>query len=164
VLPRLLRDAMIIETWEGTHNTLCLQIARDAARSDLIDRWRAEINATLSEWPRDFLTRTRARFDQTLRQSLDELSPNRLVDRDWAATHARRIVDRLGTLLELAWMAMAALRFAHDDATPALLTVAAAHSLLPSLNVFDESGFGATARHWAALIDEAPVTASLADL
>jgi acyl-CoA dehydrogenase len=161
VLPRLLRDAMIIETWEGTHNTLCLQIARDAARSDLIDRWRAEINATLSRWPRSFLSQTRARFDQTLRQTLDELSPNRLEDREWAATHARRLVDRLGSLLELAWMAMTALRSAHDDATPALLTVAAAHSILPSLNVFDESGFFATARHWAALIDEAPVSPSI---
>ena len=48
ILPRLLRDAMIIETWEGAHNTLCLQIVRDAAKSDLIDRWRAEINGTLS--------------------------------------------------------------------------------------------------------------------
>jgi hypothetical protein len=59
---------------------------------------------------------------------------------------------------------MAALRFAHDDATPALLTVAAAHSLLPSLNVFDESGFGATARHWAALIDETTVSPSITNL
>jgi alkylation response protein AidB-like acyl-CoA dehydrogenase len=161
VLPRLLRDAMIIETWEGTHNTLCLQIARDAARSDLIERWHAEINATLSRWPRDFLSQTRARFDQTLRQTLDELSPNRLEDRAWAATHARRMVDRLGSLLELGWMAMVALRSAHEDATPALLTVAAAHSSLPTLNVFDESGFFATARHWAALIDEAPVSPSI---
>ena len=164
VLPRLLRDAMIIETWEGTHNTLCLQIARDAARSDLIDRWRAEINSTLSRWPRSFLSQTRARLDEALRQTLDELSPNRLEDREWAATHARRMVDRLGSLLELAWMAMTALRSAHDDATPALLTVASAHFLLPNLNIFDESGFVATARHWAALIDEAPVSPSITNL
>ncbi|HWN98013.1 MAG TPA: acyl-CoA dehydrogenase family protein, partial [Blastocatellia bacterium] len=162
VLPRLLRDAMIIETWEGTHNTLCLQIARDAARSDLIDRWRAEINAILSEWPRSFLSRTRSRFDQTLRQTLDELSPDRLADREWAATNARRMVDRLGSLLELAWMARTSLRSANDDATAALLTVASAHFLLPNLNVFDESGFSATVRHWTALIDEAPIPASLA--
>ncbi|MEK6288340.1 MAG: acyl-CoA dehydrogenase family protein [Acidobacteriota bacterium] len=161
VLPRLLRDAMIIETWEGTHNTLCLQIVRDAVKSDLIERWRAEINATLSEWPRSFLSQTRSRFEQTLRQTLDEVSANRLADRAWAATHARQLVDRMGALLELAWMAATALRSADDDATPALLTVASAHFLLPNLNVFDESGFGATARHWAALIDEAPVKANL---
>lgn len=164
ILPRLLRDAMIIETWEGTHNTLCLQIARDAMKSDLIDRWRTEINATLSDWPRSFLSQTRARFDQTLRQTLDELSPDRLADRNWSATNARRMVDRLGSLLELAWMAMTALRSAPNDSTQALLTVASAHLLLPNMNVFDESAFSATARHWTALIDEDPVRVSPADL
>jgi acyl-CoA dehydrogenase len=164
ILPRLLRDSMIIETWEGTHNTLCLQIVRDATKSDLVDRWRAEINVTLSAWPRSFLSQTRARFEHTLRQTLDEISANRLADREWAATHARRLVDRLSSLLELAWMAATALRSAQDDATPALLTAAAAHFLLPSLNMFDESGFRATARHWARLIDEVRVTAGPGDL
>lgn len=161
VLPRLLRDAMIIETWEGTHNTLCLQIVRDAAKSDLLERWRDEISNALGEWPRSFLSQTRARFEQTLRQTVDEVSVDRLADREWAAAHARRLVDRLGSLLELAWMATTALRSVGEDSTPALLTVVSAHSLLPSLNVFDESGFGDTARYWPALIDEAPVTASL---
>jgi alkylation response protein AidB-like acyl-CoA dehydrogenase len=164
VLPRLLRDSMIIETWEGTHNTLCLQIVRDAVKSDLVDRWRAEINGTLSEWPRSFLSQTRARFEQTLRQTLDQVSTERLADRQWAATHARRLVDRLGSLLELAWMVAIALHRSDDEATPALLTVASAHFLLPSLNVFDESGFSATARHWPALIDEVPITANLDNL
>ncbi len=161
VLPRLLRDAMIIETWEGAHNTLCLQIVRDAGKSDLLERWREEITGALGRWPGSFLSQTRARFEQTLGQTLDELSVNRLEDRVWAATHARRLVDRLGSLLELAWMATTALRSAGEDATAALLTVASAHSLLPSLNVFDESGFGDTAHLWAALIDEAPVAANL---
>jgi hypothetical protein len=164
VLPRLLRDSMIIETWEGTHNTLCLQIVRDAARSDLIERWRAEVNGTLSEWPRRFLSRTRARFEQTLRQTLDEVDNEQLSDRRWGAAHARRLVDRLGSLLELAWMVAIALRRSDSDATPALLAVASAHFLLPSLNVFDESGFSAISPHWPALIDEVPVSADLESL
>lgn len=161
ILPRLLRDAMIIETWEGTHNTLCLQIVRDAARSDLIDRWRAEINGALTEWPRNFLSQTRARFEQTFKQTLEEVSADRLADREWAAIHARRMVDRFGALLELAWMAETALRRSKQDSTAALLTVASAHFLLPSLGVFDQSGFYETGRHWAALIDETPVASSL---
>ena len=164
VLPRLLRDSMIIETWEGTHNTLCLQIVRDAAKSDLVERWRSEINDTISEWPRSFLSETRARFDHTLRQTLDEVSAERLGDRQWAATHARRLVDRLGSLLELAWMVAIALHRSDSDATPALMSMASGHFLLPSLNVFEETGFGSTSRYWAALIDEEPVTASLNNL
>ena len=31
-LPRLLRDAVILENWEGTHNTLCMQVLRDIHR------------------------------------------------------------------------------------------------------------------------------------
>lgn len=164
ILPRLLRDAMIIETWEGTHNTLCLQIVRDASKSDLIDRWRSEVNAKLMEWPRNFLSQTRARFEQTFKQTLDEVSADRLADREWSTTHARRLVDRLGALIELAWMAEIALRRSEQDATAALLTVAAAHNLLPSVRIFDESGFHATARHWAALIDEVPLSAALESL
>ena len=61
-------------------------------------------------------------------------------------------------------MTAIALRRSDDGATAALLTVASAHFLLPSLNVFDESGFSATARYWAALIDEAPVNANLDNL
>jgi alkylation response protein AidB-like acyl-CoA dehydrogenase len=161
ILPRLLRDAMIIETWEGTHNTLCLQVVRDAARSDLIDRWRAEINAVLTGWPRTFLSQTRARFEQTFKQTLEEASADRLADREWAAMHARRLVDRFGALLELAWGAATALQRSGKDSTAALLTVASAHFLLPSLGVFDRPGFYETAHHWAALINETPVVSSL---
>lgn len=35
-LPRLYRDAIVYESWEGTHNVLCAQIARDATRLDLL--------------------------------------------------------------------------------------------------------------------------------
>jgi hypothetical protein len=32
VLPRLWRDAIVFESWEGTHNVLCAQVARDLDR------------------------------------------------------------------------------------------------------------------------------------
>jgi alkylation response protein AidB-like acyl-CoA dehydrogenase len=32
VLPRLWRDAIVFESWEGTHNVLCAQVARDFER------------------------------------------------------------------------------------------------------------------------------------
>jgi alkylation response protein AidB-like acyl-CoA dehydrogenase len=41
-LPRLYRDAIVFESWEGTHNVLCAQVARDAQRMDLLNpvvRW-----------------------------------------------------------------------------------------------------------------------------
>lgn len=35
-LPRLYRDAIVFESWEGTHNVLCAQVRRDLARLGLL--------------------------------------------------------------------------------------------------------------------------------
>ena len=37
VLPRLWRDAIVFESWEGTHNVLCAQVARDLDRFGTLD-------------------------------------------------------------------------------------------------------------------------------
>jgi acyl-CoA dehydrogenase len=36
-LPRLWRDAIVFESWEGTHNVLCAQVLRDLERFDAIE-------------------------------------------------------------------------------------------------------------------------------
>jgi hypothetical protein len=36
-LPRLWRDAIVFESWEGTHNVLCQQVLRDLERLDAVD-------------------------------------------------------------------------------------------------------------------------------
>ncbi len=36
-LPRLYRDAVVFESWEGTHNVLCAQVRRDCLRLGLLD-------------------------------------------------------------------------------------------------------------------------------
>jgi acyl-CoA dehydrogenase len=36
-LPRLYRDAIVFESWEGTHNVLCAQVLRDLVRLDALD-------------------------------------------------------------------------------------------------------------------------------
>ncbi len=163
ILPRLLRDSMIIETWEGTHNTLCLQIVRDAAKSDLLDRWGIEIQSALEEWPRDFLPKTREQFERTFRRTIDEVTVDRLRNGDWAEAHARRVVDSLGSILELAWMAKTAGARGDKDATPAVLMAISTRVLLPNVGVFHEPGFQDTAPLWPALIDETPVRPGFGD-
>jgi alkylation response protein AidB-like acyl-CoA dehydrogenase len=39
VLPRLYRDAIVVESWEGTHNTLCAQVLRDFSGRGLHRPW-----------------------------------------------------------------------------------------------------------------------------
>jgi alkylation response protein AidB-like acyl-CoA dehydrogenase len=137
VLPRLLRDALILETWEGPPNTLCLQIMRDAGRSDLFGRWHSELSSALERWPTSFLSLTRKRVERTVRHMVELAPEHRLNDRRWAQAHARRLVDRLGDILELAWMAEMASRHVDDDATGALLTSFAGYRLLPDENPFE---------------------------
>jgi acyl-CoA dehydrogenase len=164
VLPRLLRDSMIIETWEGAHNTLCLQIMRDAGRSDLLDRWRSEVSDALERWPVDFLSLTRRRFEQAVARLTATLTRERLTHRHWAETHARRTVDRLGELLELAWMADAAVRYSESDSTAALLTSAAGYNLLPGEDQFEHPILDALSKHGLSLIEERPLHVDVRDL
>jgi len=164
ILPRLLRDALIIETWEGTHNTLCLQIVRDAGRSHLLGRWQAETGRALEGWPPDFLAATRLRFTNALEKLREIISTGRFADARWAARHARRFVDQIGSVLEIAWMAELAARHAEPDVTAVLLTVIAADELFPAENSFASSFIEKIDNYTISLIDETPVRADVSQL
>ena len=81
-----------------------------------------------------------------------------------AETHARRTVDQLGGLLELAWMAAAAARCAESDSTAALLTSAAGYNLLPSEDQFEHPILDALSKHGLSLIEERPLHVDVRDL
>jgi alkylation response protein AidB-like acyl-CoA dehydrogenase len=163
VLPRLLRDAMIVETWEGTHNTLCLQIMRDAARSDLLARWHAEVAASLERWPAAFLGRARTRFSKAFNRTVDLLTADSIQERPWAERHARRIVDRLASFLEIGWMSELAVSIANDDSA-AVLTSLAAQTQLGAGEDFDSPALLAIAESGNHLIDEIPFRTDIGSL
>ena len=164
VLPRLMRDSMVIETWEGPHNTLCLQIVRDAMRSDLLDRWHAEVARALDHWPKWFLSLTRTRMDQAKLELEDGAPFDRLFDGEWAAANARRLVDRLGTLLELAWMGELASQLLDRSAALALLTSFARFRLLATDRLFNHPILDEILENADSLIDEKPFMADCAQI
>jgi len=128
VLPRLLRDALVIETWEGPHNTLVLQMLRDMSRFDFTVRWQGEVMEVLARWPDEFMPFTRARLGAAFRH-LQTLLHAKMSDERWGLVHARRLIDSVAGVLAVAWMADMALRDASSDATAALLTAMAADQL-----------------------------------
>jgi hypothetical protein len=128
VLPRLLRDALVIETWEGTHNTLALQILRDVQRFDFASRWNAEVSQALQRWPKDWLSNTRQRFAAAT-ERFGRVLREKGGDTAWGEAHARRVVDGLAGTLTVAWMANMALDEADRDAGAAVLTAVAADQL-----------------------------------
>ena len=95
-LPRLYRDAIVFESWEGTHNILCAQVLRDLARMDAVDLVLARSAAPAELEPR-------------LRRSVAEP--------EWGALHFRRQLDTLVRALQVAY-----LRAEGDDAAAELLT------------------------------------------
>lgn len=100
VLPRLLRDAVILETWEGTHNVLCLQILRDALRFDFWTRFDAEVQALLALWPEGKNADARRSFyDQFKSLELTALTGS-FKNEELVARHARNWVDQMGQILE----------------------------------------------------------------
>ncbi|MBZ0273459.1 acyl-CoA dehydrogenase family protein [bacterium] len=48
ILPRLYRDAIVLESWEGSHNVLCMQVLRDIGRFGIIPVIDAKIRGWLA--------------------------------------------------------------------------------------------------------------------
>ncbi len=105
VLPRLYRDAIVVESWEGTHNTLCAQVLRDFASRRLHQAWLETVAeevealrhpqlAAVAATARELLADVRARIDRLL--AADDVT---------AAAHVRHVVDRMCRLTD--WVALA---------------------------------------------------------
>jgi hypothetical protein len=102
-LPRLYRDAIVFESWEGTHNVLCAQVRRDCSRLGLlgpvVDRVRGELaraGEAAGAAVRDALARTEARIQEDLDR---DRTPE---DVAAGAAHFRRNLDRLTRTLQAA--------------------------------------------------------------
>lgn len=95
VLPRLYRDMVVLESWEGTHNVLCLQVVRDIARYDLHLPYERALRALLARVTSAEL----AESVEDVSAALDRvraalLRLNRGGER-YAQAHARRFTDLL---------------------------------------------------------------------
>jgi len=97
VLPRLLRDNVVFENWEGTPHTLRTQVLRDAARLGLHEGLFSVLEARLG---RSALQRDREAFERCIREQ-DTLL-------------LRPVCDRLGT-----WIHLAALQAVDEPAVRA---------------------------------------------
>jgi alkylation response protein AidB-like acyl-CoA dehydrogenase len=94
-LPRLYRDAIVFESWEGTHNVLCAQVLRDLAKLEAVD-----LVVERSQAP--------AELGSRLRRSLAEP--------EWGALYGRRQLDEL-----LRWLQVACLRAGGEEASADLI-------------------------------------------
>lgn len=94
VLPRLYRDAIVFESWEGTHNVLCAQAWRDCRKLGLLgptfEHLRKRLVGLGSQAGDEEATAVAAALD-----TLEPRMARSLADEGDGAAHFRRLLDRL---------------------------------------------------------------------
>lgn len=94
ILPRLYRDMVVLESWEGTHNVLCLQVLRDISRYNLHESFFRIMMAQLEliSHPKleSLLPTVHAALDRIM-QMLGQFATN---DQRFTEAHSRRLVDQ----------------------------------------------------------------------
>jgi alkylation response protein AidB-like acyl-CoA dehydrogenase len=100
VLPRLYRDAIVVESWEGTHNTLCAQVLRDFATRDLHRPWLRQLEIEIDAITHPELA-DEATFARELHRNVAALIV-RLVaaEPERSSAHIRHVVARMCRLTE----------------------------------------------------------------
>ena len=93
ILPRLYRDMIVLESWEGTHNVLCVQVMRDIEKYAVHDAFIADMTTQL-----DGITDTRLQqLADIVRDSMTRLSAMLgkmgAQGHQYTQAHARRFVD-----------------------------------------------------------------------
>jgi len=105
-MPRLYRDAIVIESWEGTHNTLCAQVLRDFSTRGLHRRWLDQLDGEIAAIGNRHLEGPAARARQLHGEAARRIERLLAADPATASAHVRAVVDRMCRLSD--WVALAA--------------------------------------------------------
>lgn len=107
-LPRLYRDAIVIESWEGTHNTLCAQVLRDLAARGLHQDWLDVMREEVAELKHPATSSEAATAALLLGELEERLRRLLSADAATASNSVRHVVDRMCRLTD--WVSLAAQR------------------------------------------------------
>jgi len=144
-LPRLYRDAMVFESWEGTHNVLCAQVQRDCVRFGLLDSVLPWIRTELSS-----AGEASGTDGSAVIAFVEELEPRlqrSLADGDTAAAHFRRQLDRLMRAIQAACLLREAALEDTVTGKAAAASLFVRRYLVPEHEPEDDST-------WSRLVDE----------
>lgn len=144
ILPRLYRDMIVLESWEGTHNVLCLQVLRDMARYRIHEPFARYIEAHLGAIAHPQLTAFVPIVREGLHSALAMLSKMSARGDDAQQVGARRLVDTLCDVTALTLL----LAEAQDELTQMRPTVKAdviahyvARHLQPNYDPLDDEEY-----------------------
>jgi alkylation response protein AidB-like acyl-CoA dehydrogenase len=117
VLPRLYRDSIVLESWEGTHNALCAQVLRDFAKRGLHRPWLREIEGEIGSVAHRGLTDQVARARALQREVSERIERLLASDPETALADVRHVVGRMCRLTDwVELLSQAAWDLEHDAA------------------------------------------------
>jgi alkylation response protein AidB-like acyl-CoA dehydrogenase len=99
ILPRLYRDAVVLESWEGTHNVLAVQVLRDIVRYNVHEGFLAEMQDQLATVTRDELQVGVGLVRDSIERFVHLLKMMQQGG-SYAQAHARRMIDQAGMLAQ----------------------------------------------------------------
>lgn len=105
ILPRLLRDNVVYENWEGSHNVLLAQVQRDMRRYEVHEPFLELVQEMLEPLPFKRLQREGLEQLEQIREQLNALLQ---IDETAASIPFRALMDRLTDLYYVACMGVEA--------------------------------------------------------
>jgi hypothetical protein len=101
VLPRLLRDSIVTENWEGTHNTLMMQIMRDMKKYGVHEGFSQYVESLLEDHrPEDGPLASRVQTQ--LQEAMEALGELQNLSHHQATLKVRPLTDRLAYITHAA--------------------------------------------------------------
>jgi alkylation response protein AidB-like acyl-CoA dehydrogenase len=133
VLPRLYRDMIVLESWEGAHNVLCLQVMRDIARYGLHEPYfrflKDQLDTVTDARLADDLATVRAAMSGVITR-LGRVAGG---DAMFQQAHARRMVDDFAHVAQAALL-LAEAQWELESGLPTLKPDVARHYVNRRLN------------------------------
>jgi acyl-CoA dehydrogenase len=99
VLPRLYRDSIVYESWEGTHNVLVAQVLADLRRLPILDVVAERVGGLLKASGGTAADLARVELDEALADARRATS-----DADFGARSFRHVLDRLLAIARVAYL------------------------------------------------------------
>jgi hypothetical protein len=144
ILPRLYRDMVVLESWEGTHNVLCLQVLRDIQRYGLHEPYFQWLAGLLDAVTARMLQASREAVANALERAKRLLERIAALSQDAQQAHARRLADALIDAGQAALL-LAEAQWEIDSGTNTLKPQAAAHyiasHLIPNYDPLDDNDY-----------------------
>ena len=141
ILPRLYRDMLVLESWEGTHNVLCLQVLRDIGRYNLHEPYFKWLTTELSAVTHADLAQQVTQVNAAMERAQKLLGRIASAEPRYQQAHARRLGDALSHLGQAVTLLVEA-QWELDNERPTVKPDVAAHyinnRLVPGYDPLDD--------------------------